>query len=179
MRARNSEERKHELKLERGRRYRAKNKERNAEKNRQRAAAHRLTDAYKEWLLRSRDYRVEWKRNKRRADGALSREQIALRTAERAAERDARRVARNDFRNNFIGPPTPSKAMTDAQYYAWRVVSDPEFYTKELDRAQRYKARTRHGYKDSIIGWSEMPTAMKEVKHLQYLISRQLEKDDK
>jgi hypothetical protein len=137
---------------------------------------YRKTDVYRKWLITSRDQRVKLKEKYRRLSGARSREQIALLASERAAERDARRVARSSFKDNFVGPPTPKKGMSAADYYAWRLRSSPDFYARELDRAQSYKAKTRPRYKDSIIKWAEMPAAMKEVKHLQYLISRQLER---
>lgn len=68
--------------------------------------------------------------------------------------------------------------MTEAEYYQWRINTQPDFYAKELDRAQRYKARTRPGYRDSIVRWSETPQSIKEIKHLQYLIARQIERNE-
>ncbi len=114
----------------------------------------------------------------RRAAGVPSREELAQRAAEKAAVANARRLAKANFIANFIGPPKPRAAMTESEYYAWRVRTDPDFYAKELDRAQRYKARTRPGYKDPIVKWAETPPAVKQVKHLQYLISRQIDRSE-
>lgn len=162
--------------------YREKNKSLINEKSRLRQAEWRKTDQYREWLEKSRERRAALNRKYRRAAGSQSRKEIAQRAAAKAAAKaaatEARRVAKADFVANFIGPPIPSKAMTDAEHYKWRIRNDPDFYAKELDRAQRYKARTRPGYKDSLVKWAEMPQTMKQVKHLQYLISRQLERVD-
>lgn len=137
-------------------------------------AEYRKTDEYREWLISSRELRRTLKEKYRRQKGALTRDEIAARASARAAAAEARRVAKTDFLAAFVGPPTPRSAMSKKDYYAWRARNEPEFYARELDRAQRYKARTRAGYRDSIIKWSEMPAMVKEVKHLQYLISRQI-----
>lgn len=121
-----------------------------------------------------RDASRAYKENLRRECGAIPRAEITKKKAEMDAAAAARRTSKAEFIASFIGPPIPSIAMTEAEYYAWKVKTRPEFYAKELDRAQRYKARTRPGYKDSLVKWAEMPMAVKEVKHLQYLISREL-----
>jgi hypothetical protein len=143
-------------------------------------AYYRWKEQRKEKVAMTEDQRkkrvIELKTKYRRAAGVPSREELAQRAAEKAAAADARRIAKADFLARFIGPPKPLKAMNDAEHYAWRMRNDPEFYAKELDRAQRYKARTRPGYKDSIVKWAKTPPAVKQVKHLQYLISRQIDR---
>lgn len=146
------------------------------EKARIRMAAYRQTDAYKEWLQSSRELRRSLKEKYRREAGATPRSELAEQTATRAAAIEARRLAKDDFFVCFIGPPPPHKAMTAAELYQWRIKNDRDFYARELDRAQRYKARTRPGYRGFIVGWSAMPDSVKEVKHLQYLIKRQIER---
>ena len=158
--------------------YREKNREKINEKARLRIAAYCKTEKYKEWLERSKESRRKRKEEYRRAAGVPSREELAQKAAAKAAAAEALRIAKADFRANLIGPPKPRHAMTEAEYYAWRTRNDPDFYAKELDRAQRYKARTRPGYRDSIVKWSEMPQAVKQVKHLQYLISRQIDRSE-
>jgi hypothetical protein len=112
------------------------------------------------------------KEKARRAAGAIPRAVIAERKQQRITAAAIRASPRATFAAEFIGPPTPAQAMTDTQLYAWRSKNDPDFYARELDRAQRYKARTRPGYRDSIIKWADMPAAVKEVKHLQFRISQ-------
>ncbi len=174
-----SEEKK-KIKAAGRKRYLERHPDRARESARKAAAAYRKTDAYRRWLESSRVLRTSLKAKYRRAAGATPREELAQRAAESAAARaakvEARRIAKAAFLGSFTGPPTPSKSMTEGEYYVWRTRNDPDFYAKELDRAQRYKARTRPGYKDSIVKWAAMPPVVKEVKHLQYLISRQIER---
>lgn len=152
--------------------------EQRRDESRMRMAEYRKTSEYQEWLIKSREMRRANKEKYRRAAGVPTRHEIAERAQQRAQQAERRRLAKADFLQNFIGPPKPRKAMTDAEHYQWRICNEPDFYARELDRAQRYKARTRPGYRDSIVRWSDMPKPIKEVKHLQYLIARQIERNE-
>lgn len=154
--------------------YREKNKEELRRKARDRMSAFRQTDDYKVWLEKSRQQRKSYKEKRRREAGAVPRAELTARAAQRAKSADDRRLAKAAFLANFVGPPTPGKGMTDAEYYRWRMTNDPDFYAKELDRAQRYKVRTRPGYQPSVVEWSAMPQAIKEVKHITYRIAREI-----
>lgn len=169
MRVLNEQQR--EAKRERDRAYYARYVDLRREINRHQRESRKANGKHQEYRSRPEvlEARRKYKEMKRRESGVIPRD--GNKKAE-AAEQN--RLDKAAFVENFIGPPIPSKAMTDAEHYKWRIRNDPDFYAKELDRAQRYKARTRAGYKDSLVKWAEVPQAMKEVKHLQYLISRQL-----
>lgn len=146
------------------------------ERARLRMAEWRKTDDYRKWLVRSRERRRKLKEKYRRQAGVSPRERKEKRDRGGVSGWEARRIEKAEFMTKFVGPPTAKQSMSAAEYYQWRIRSSPEFYVKELDRAQQYKVRVRAGYKESICKWVDMPIEVKEVKHLQYLISRQLER---
>lgn len=123
------------------------------------------------YLEASRERRNELKAKYRREAGATP---LSVLREERKRRDENLRVAKAEFVTNFSGPPKPSQALSPARYYQWRVTNDAEFYAKELDRSQRYKVRTRPGYRPSVVEWSAMPKAIKEVKHITYRIAREI-----
>lgn len=171
-RAQRRADEKRTIKIESNKRYRARHIDRLRESAREAGKKFRQSGKAAEYQSRPevRERRIKLKEKYRRAAGCIPREQMTKMADRAAAAAEARRL----FRENFTGPPKPSKAMTEAQLYSWRLRNDPDFYAKELDRSQRYKARTRPGYKDSIVKWSDMPATVKQVKHLQYQIARQI-----
>lgn len=94
------------------------------------------------------------------------------------AEKTAAKAAKLALAESFVGPRKPGKWIGESEFYRWRSENDPIFYAKELDRAQEYKVRKRHGYKGSIIGWQQMPAEVITSKHLLYLISKQLKRSE-
>jgi hypothetical protein len=168
------------LKRARNKRFAEANKDRLREKARDRAARARDSGAAAEYrsMPHVRQQILKSKERARRQRGAIPLFEVKAAAVERANERarqiELSRNAKNEFIRQFVGPPKPALALTDAQYYSWRMRNEPEFYVRELDRAQRYKARTRPGYRDSIVPWAATPTALKEAKHLQYLIGREI-----
>lgn len=144
------------------------NKEEILRKARERAEKYRKTAAYKNAPSSSPEYRRAMKEKYRRQAGIPERKKG--KTNDSACKKKAAFIAAE----NFVGPPKPSKALSEAAFYSWRVENNPVFYAKELDRAQRYKARTRHGYKDSILRWQDMPPEVVLAKHQMYLVSKQI-----
>lgn len=157
--------------------WRQKNLEEIKRKDRERAAKRRESDAYKQWLESSRQMRKDLKTKYRREKGARPMNVISAAASERRMAKEARRINRPGSAD-FVGPLKPGYWMGDAAYYAWRCKSDPLYYAKELDRAQRYKVRTRHGYKGSVIEWQQMPADVIKSKHLVYLISKSLKRSN-
>ena len=154
-------------------------------KARQRALANRKTDSYARWRKapETRERIRKLKEKYRREAGAVPREVVSQQAAARRAKmneiRQQRKRDRQDFLAAFVGPPSAgSRAVSKAQYYQWKMLNQADFYAKELDRAQSYKAKTRTGYRDSIVGWANMPKAVKEAKHAIYLIARQLKENE-
>lgn len=144
-------------------------------------AAFRLTPDYKLWLEASAENRKKLKEKYRRAAGAKSRTEIkhqALQNqAVKKAEEERAKTEKALATLEFVGPPKPSrKLLGESGYFRWRYMNDADFHMRELDRAQEYKARTRIGYKDSIVKWQNTPTALKELKHLQYLLTKAIER---
>lgn len=162
--------------------YSQEKREEHLRKAREREARRRAEGKVAKWRQKP-ETRELIRKNKeiyRRKNGAIERSEIANRAARRmdglrimAAEK---KKAKELFDAAYVGPPAPRKTMTDAEYYRWRTRTDPDFYAKELDRAQNRKARTRPGYRDSIVKWAEMPAAVKQAKHAMYLIARELER---
>lgn len=151
------------------------------EGSRLRMEVFRQTPKYREWLKSSAENRKRLKAKYRRNAGATSKAEIIARSADRAmasdAEKEQQRLAKELFLSEFVGPPKPSrKLLGEAIYFKWRYMNDAEFHMRELDRAQDYKARTRIGYKGSIVKWQDTPTALKELKHLHYLLTHEIER---
>lgn len=130
------------------------------------------------------DCRREWrKKNKQRIramNGATPREQITALAEKkrqiRQAEAAANAAAKAEAIACFVGPRKPGKWIGENAYFIWRIENDPVFYARELDRAQRYKVRTRSGYKPSIIGWAQMPADVIAARHMLYRVSKQLKR---
>lgn len=162
-----------EAKRERDRAYRARHVEALVERSKQARELRRANGKEQEYRSRPEvmEARRKYKEMKRREAGIAPRD-----GNKKAKAAEQKRLEKAAFIENFTGPPTPRKSLNDAEYYQWRIRNRPEFYARELDRAQRYKARTRPGYRDSIVGWAQMPQSVKEMKHLQYLISQQIQR---
>lgn len=154
--------------------YREKNREVLLKQSRERQAARRKTEAYRQWLVTSAELRKSLKAKYRREAGMQTRADLAAVSAARQEANTKAAAVKAAFVANFVGPRKPGRWLGDAVLYAWRTTNDPIFYAKELDRAQEYKARKRPGYKGSILGWKQMPSGVIASKHLLYLISKQL-----
>lgn len=183
--AKKRDEEKRQMKRNRDNKRRAcmteEEKEKEKKAARDRARIRRENGAYREWMDKpeTKELRKKLKEKYRRQAGAIPRKMIAERTAKKRLinkeQVEAKKKNKEKFVIEFVGPPTPSSAMSEAEYYKWRTWNDADFYCKELDRAQTRKAKTRPGYRDSIVKWTDMPAAMKQAKHALYLVARQLE----
>lgn len=158
-----------------------KNKAELNRRNKERMAAFRLTPDYKLWLEASVENRKRLKEKYRRAAGVPSISEIKHQTAQnqviKQAEKERELLEKALALSEFVGPPKPSKKLLgESVYFKWRYMNDADFHMRELDRAQAYKARTRIGYKDSIVKWQDTPADLKELKHLHYLLTHEIER---
>ena len=148
------------------------------ERSRLRMANYYQTDAYRKWLIETREARKERKERYRREAGCRTWEEMvsekAKAKADRLRELEKLRAEREFFYLTFIGPPTPATAMTDSEYESWRYKNDSEYRAYHLAKRRRNVEQVTTSYARQQLGIKGAPDDLVEVKRLFILIKRQL-----
>lgn len=154
----------------------AQSKEERNRKARERMAEFRKTEAYRQWLIESRDRRRQLKEKYRRQSGVPTVADIAERKKKKQLRCEERKAARQKFKSQFIGPPKPGTAMSDAEYAKWRYKNDGGAYQKA--KREMHIACVSDSYVAQQLGMPlrAVPDDLLNLKREQILFRRAAEK---
>lgn len=147
--------------------------ERNA-RARERAAAWRKTDAYRKWLLESRERRAKLKEKYRRQAGIKSRDELRAEKQSKEAKNQAKREEKLKFLDQFIGPPLPTvKALGSARYQ--RFLYQREHVRQyQIEKRKRYADSVTYAYAREQLHMKNASQELVEVMRVKLLIKRDI-----
>lgn len=152
--------------------------EKRARRNRaakERMAEWRKTEAYRDWLGRSREMRRLWKEKYRREKGARPRAELLYLAEKRRAQASAARAEKLEFERRFIGPPRPTEGwLGAARYQRWRYHAFPDAREKQIAKRRRHVREVSFSYARERLGLVGAPEALIAAKQLCLRIERVL-----
>lgn len=140
-------------------------------KARDRQSVRRNTEAYRQWLVESKELRRKLKEKYRRQCGARQISEVRKEAEEKRIKKRKLEEERRQFDDVFCGPRIPSDPKIR---YSIRYAASEDFRRAERDRTRAQKANLANWYVKYLLGVKDAPIDLIELKRVHMKIKRYL-----